>query len=696
MNEKAESAAHTLVEEDESKDPTDNSSPISSSSGGSSKSRKRKHKVFIHSSPFQRCVQTSIGISAGLAQFKGSSTSTTSATSTRPRSDSKAKSARDLHSASPRLLATDLGKQSALEPIIEPRDLSREVLTPRRPHPDEHSKTTLRVDAFLGEWLSPDYFDSITPPPNSTLMVAGAKADLLRGGETLHASDKSSTPKSSSGNLWGAASSDNTDGPLDNFKSMSHALPRRDRTNSYSGASGSSSNGSSSPLRTQATHVANATKAEQDSVYIAPQPTYAISPAEPIPKGYVAHARDACVTIDYQWDSMREPLLWGNGGEYGEEWSAMHKRFRRGFHDMVDWYDQHDIREDHDNYEALAEAKRDKEDDDEDTDIVVVMVTHGAGCNALIGALTDQPVLLDVGMASLTMAVRKEDRLLPNGKPSSPALEQRSESPRLDGAQGRRGSINLGMSLIYDMKMVASADHLRPGVDPSRLPAPIVGSTMSAAQTVPDSRRRLASLSSHAAAGSPSDAAWNVGELARHHSMSSALGSIRRGSAAHVQPLRNGSVSALPRGSITTAELPRAESPSGLWSPSTPPLPEKEFEQVPKDRTSHELPRDSTISPPDSRPNSSDKFKAGSTNHVHFAPSAQDLATSAHPNPTTQIPATDGAAIETSDSVSALPRAPPSALGRTLSQKGLWGSAPKGGDILRERGPKRRWTLQQE
>ena len=42
------------------------------------------------------------------------------------------------------------------------------------------SKSVLRLDSFLGEWLSPDYFEHITPPPRSMLMLATAKAELLR------------------------------------------------------------------------------------------------------------------------------------------------------------------------------------------------------------------------------------------------------------------------------------------------------------------------------------------------------------------------------------------------------------------------------------------------------------------------------------------------------------------------------------
>src|SRR5699024_3533421 len=41
-------------------------------------------------------------------------------------------------------------------------------------------RSLLRVDAFLGEWLCPDYFEHITPPPSSERLIAGAKAELLR------------------------------------------------------------------------------------------------------------------------------------------------------------------------------------------------------------------------------------------------------------------------------------------------------------------------------------------------------------------------------------------------------------------------------------------------------------------------------------------------------------------------------------
>ena len=45
--------------------------------------------------------------------------------------------------------------------------------------------------------------------------------------------------------------------------------------------------------------------------------------------------------------------------------------------------------------------------------------------------------------------------------------------------------------------------------------------------------------------------------------------------------------------------------------------------------------------------------------------------------------------------VSDLPAQPPSSLGRTMSQKGLWGAKPGGDKVKRDfgEGPKRRWTL---
>ncbi|KAF2092167.1 hypothetical protein K490DRAFT_13088, partial [Saccharata proteae CBS 121410] len=399
---------------------------------------KRKYRVVIHSSPFLRCVQTSIAISAGIAQYDGSPPSSRSASPKRKSSLGR------MHERSPSLKA-----------IPEPEDNPTRNVLSKSLKKQEFAKPTLRVDAFLGEWLSPDYFDLITPPPNSTMMVAGAKADLLRRGEYIDV-----RPSSSGGPVagnfpggWGHKATGSTSAVdiegsgLSNLGSLTQALPTRDRASSYS-------NGSAAykAARKGDATIPASTKPESGG-YRPPVPTYAISPAEPIPRGYVAHARDACVDVDYQWDSMREPQHWGDGGEYGEEWSAMHKRFRRGLNNMISWYQNHGAAYHPD--DAVVDHRQ--EEDDEDTELVLVLVTHGAGCNALIGALTNQPVLLDVGMASLTMAERKE---IPDNTDavgtSSPSEER------------RRSHMDLGLQDEYSMRFVASTEHLRMGADTAR------------------------------------------------------------------------------------------------------------------------------------------------------------------------------------------------------------------------------------
>ncbi|KAF2227519.1 hypothetical protein BDZ85DRAFT_4447 [Elsinoe ampelina] len=637
--------------------------------------RKRKHKIYVHSSPFQRCVQTGIGISAGISQYQ-------SVRAGRARSDSKPRSSREFQ-PSPRLHAVDATAASVA---------ARSHLIKSLKHQPKQGKTSLRIDAYLGEWLSPDYFDLITPPPNSTMMVAGAKADLLRRGEDMASFSLSpgpSTPgaggKQSQGNLWtGGKGPEPTsaphlaDGPLD-MKSLSQALPGRDRTSSYS-------SGRVSPFGRPVLQRAVSSEVLPDLGYNPPNPNYAISPVEPIPRGYVAHARDACVDVDYQWDSMRPPLLWGDGGEYGEEWSAMHKRFRKGLNHLIDWYGENESGQIPDDHEAVPGVE-DHDHHDADEDIVVVLVTHGAGCNALIGALTEQPVLLDVGMASMTMAVRKEERV--NGHEphhDMPQIASPTSSPTVDRGARRNGSISTGLSQKYDMKIVASSEHLRPGADPTRPATPTPSSpSLAASKTVPESRRRSTLLSSHAAAGSPLEVNWAVTEHPRPHNMSAALGSIRRLSMQNMgPPQRSGSVSS-------------ATSATGLWMPSTPPLPEARAEkEMPGDRQSSPVrdPVDLSGVEPDN--------KLG----ISYVPDSRLGAPLVPTRPKSEDPTsvpristtTDSPSREMRDSVSELPGTTaqmPSSIGRKLSQKGLWGSAPSG-NYERDRTPKRRWTLQQE
>lgn len=372
----------------------------------------RKSSVIIHTSPFLRCVQTSMAISAGLAQDPGRVKISQSA---------GPKHTRD-HSA-PVLSSQSTGKPYKLGLITATAPAERSSKA-------SIEKSLLRVDAFLGEWLTPDYYESITPPPGSTMMIASAKAEILRSEDysSLVTNSDLNTKSHNRGFPGGwqsptiLAASKPLDG-LSDLTSLGDALPRRDRGCSLSTTSTARYTGRHHELPSKIEH----------GVYQPPVPNYAISGSEPIPPGYVAHARDACVEVDYQWDSMRPPQQWGSGGEYGEEWSSMHHRFRAGLGNMIRWYAENDALDHH------AAAASDEAVDA--ADLVLILVSHGAGCNALIGALTDKPVLLDVGMASLTMAVRR------------PSLSPMTDKPL--------HTHDLSLSSQYHMAIQASTEHLR-------------------------------------------------------------------------------------------------------------------------------------------------------------------------------------------------------------------------------------------
>lgn len=406
--------------------------------GQNAGARKRRHKVIIHTSPFLRCVQTSVAISAGLAQNPGHTHQ-----HHKPPSSPLVKATQ--MQSSPRMRPTLSTGSPALTPIPEP--VASKLNGKPYEQPGNIKKATLRVDAFLGEWLSPDYFEHITPPPSSVMMVAGAKADLLRKEDyssLSHVREPATAPVGFPGG-WGSpvvvAEKKEDEGALSSLSTLGQSLPRRDRTSSLSSVG-------SSPSRQSHRGAANLPTAAEHGVYQPPVPAYAISGSDPIPAGYVAHSRDACVDVDYQWDSMRDPQNWGNGGEYGEEWSSMHKRFRKGLQQLVGWYSNIDGPSQVLTKSTNSTYLRPNEDapEDDDTDLVIILVTHGAGCNALIGALTNQPVLLDVGMASLTMAVRK---------PTPPS------SPTTTPGHSRASSRTVTVSDQYDVKLVANTEHLR-------------------------------------------------------------------------------------------------------------------------------------------------------------------------------------------------------------------------------------------
>lgn len=582
--------------------------------------RKRRHRVIIHTSPFLRCVQTSIAISAGMSQYEGLSQAGTRT--------SKAKH-QQMHSGSPYLHASDPGNTSHLAAILEPGEEASELDSAVKGGQTAMSKSLLRVDAFLGEWLSPDYYDTITPPPGSLMMVAGAKADLLRRGEPVDNLQGSALSASQGhfpggwGSGWTGFSSkvetDNVDVTVPDLSNLSirPTLPKRNRATTYASADSTITKASLKKLDTTATLERNG--------YVPPTPSYAISPLDPIPPGYVAHARDACVDVDFQWDSMREPQEWGNGGEYGEEWSSMHKRFRKGLQNMIMWYRTHDLSTTPCSPKLQSEDQNGNgSNDDEDNDTVLILVTHGAGCNALIGALTNQPVLLDVGMASLTMAVRKE-------------VGNRDSLSEDDSR--RKSSIDLGISDDYDVRLIASTEHLRAGSNPLAVPQLQGQPARTSSPALSAYRNRYHSVG----ANTPTmmDRGLSLDEPA--------LGRVSR-SRSSVESRRN---------------VSNGEPVSGLWSrPTSVAVVEDEKSQG------------------NGSPLNDIKVVvsgSGGTDGTHDFNNKKQSRKDIPDTPTQEV----------------LPLLN-SAMGTPNHQRGLWGATPQPSVTDREKGAKRRWTLDEQ
>ena len=481
-----------------------------------------------------------MAISAGIAQYKPSSI--------KPRTLSSSKPS-PMHSGPLHLHNVDHAKAPNLSSIYEPEDHNGPFTEISQIRRKGASVSKLRIDAFLGEWLSPDYYESITPPPSSVMMLAGAKADLRRRATYMDPSQEHTRSISHQGNFpggWGngsmgpaAESGSEDDSPLSRMSSLARALPQRDRASSHGTAARPGR-----PIHRVMSKVDTSPSSGQ-GVYIAPIPSYAISPSSPIPLGYVAHARDACVDVDYQWDSMTPPFNWGDGGEYGEEWSSMHKRFRKGLHDMIMWYREPRLSETdgdgiHD-FQKLRDGKV-EDDSDDDVDTVLILVTHGAGCNALIGALTNQPVLIDVGMASLTMAVRRD---------ASDGTTSSTDRPPVES----------GISDEYEVCLVASTEHLRPITHPIGI-SPIHHSPRIPFQPSPAHRHRISSSAS--STNSPVDGGFSLPEPATRAMASVGMGGGLSRSASNASTSSTGlwskpalqSDPGVPGNVDTTAEMP--------------------------------------------------------------------------------------------------------------------------------------------
>lgn len=311
----------------------------------------------------------------------------------------------------------------------------------------------------------------------------------------------------------------------------------------------------------------------------------------------------------------------------------------------------------------------DGSDVDDDEELVLILITHGAGCNALLGAISNQPVLMDIGLASLSMAVRRN---VPR-KPSVPTIHER-----------RLSVADAGMSDTYEMKTLASVDHLRPGTDPAKLtnPQSQAGSPLVQASPSLEQRRRF---TGSPATNSPLDSPFSIGEP--HRTWSSALGSVRRTSS-------SGSNSRYTPTIRSNSGTPSSVG-GGLWSGTRTPV---------------------VDAGSDGRPSLGAKTTLNSAESEQAKPvaPASDASTTATSKATT----VDGTAEpsngltrldskeqrETGDTVTPLV----STLGRqgSTSSPGLWGAKPQAkpaqglwgppklDDVYEHgRGPKRRWTV---
>ncbi|KAK4943204.1 hypothetical protein LTR10_017228 [Elasticomyces elasticus] len=392
---------------------------------------RKKRKIIIHSSPYLRCVQTAVAISAGIQHPQNHSRSRP-----QPRQRSSL--------ASLRLSPTEEA------PDVLPQSKNVDEAPFHRNHSHERPQTNrlgyntclLRIDAFLGEWQSPTYFDSLPPPP-SAVMVSEAKMGLQLPQEEIKGAD-----------LSGTLSYELPSTDWDEKENELSSVPVHEKTGLRAMAAAGHSFSKRPRNVSFGTELANGARLlnrnlqRQPVGYSPPIPTYAMGPSDKIPPGYVAHARDVCLEVDREWDSETSGLDWGDGGPFDEEWGNMHRRFRNGLQKLLEFY------------ERQGELEGHKGAEEEEEDLVILMVTHQAGCNALIRILTGAPALHDVATSSLTLAVKSEN----------PPEEQSPITPTR-----RRGSLDLSICNAFDVKIIASTEHLRAGSNPLGLNSPRLG-----------------------------------------------------------------------------------------------------------------------------------------------------------------------------------------------------------------------------
>ncbi|KAK5069786.1 hypothetical protein LTR64_008031 [Lithohypha guttulata] len=322
---------------------------------------KKKRRIIIHTSPYKRCIQTSIAIAAGLKYPQPEHVrpvlnphQTANTATNKPESVPATSNGNGVHSMPANTFQGNI----------------------------EKDKIALKVDPWLSEWLSTGYFEEDGPPPPSEKIVERAKETLTRPIEEIRGADLSAflpipeTPDPDDADKENELKQTLQEkGGLRAMAAAGHALPHRNRTISFNFEKGSLRSQLGQKLRQ---------RARTSVVYSPPVPQYALAPQDSIPAGYVAHARDACVSSDLNWDSIA--MGWGDAGTYPEEWSAMHVRFRVGLQKMLVYYQ--------DDYQAHG---GEEDQDNIGDDVILVLVTHQAGANALIRLVTGAPALHDFG-----------------------------------------------------------------------------------------------------------------------------------------------------------------------------------------------------------------------------------------------------------------------------------------------------------
>lgn len=413
----------------------------------------KRRKIVIHSSPYLRCVQTSIAISARLQDL-------------------------DSQSSRPNQFHTNIKEEDHEEAEAE----------------SGTDKTILRLDSFLEEWRSASYFENTVPPASSSELLEAAKEALKKPAEDIRGADISVTPpiQELASIDWVEKKHEANALSIPEKAGLRQQMSKRARH-----LSDVHSNGR--PARSRSSTVG----------YSPPIPTYALAPVDPIPVGFTAHARDACLDIDFEWDSLKD---WGDGGVWDEEWGLMHRRVGNGLKKMIAHYSEI-----------------------EDEEIVLILVTHQACCNALIRNMTGAPALHDIGTSSLTMAVRRDDPL--TARPKSPT--------------SRRGSVDMGLPREFEMKIVASTEHLRGGSNPLGLNSPRLGQSPA--------------LASRRIVGADSPEGFSLGDPWRPQAMARSF-SHRSSEADREPPVPEGLWRAGTPRKASAENAVEVEAPTQLWT----------------------------------------------------------------------------------------------------------------------------------